>query len=202
MTGDDQKRLAEKYERERHELWKRSGAKPSLLAHGLTDEQWAERQQQGAEEDLDWQRYRILLEVASEHYVAVSTKPDLDVLTRMVVQISEDFEGERLERIPDRGRHRLIGEMIERAVLHDRDRESGTAPVNNKQVFKGLVRDLIDEAHRRGHVKTLRDGDERREATKKGLSLTAYEFVSDLLAGYGITNNGKPYAPSTLANWK
>ena len=79
--------------------------------------------------------FSILLALCYEHYISDSTKPDLANLCRMIVTIGEDFSGEGLHYIPSKGRNRMIGEIITKAVEYDDDRKSGKTPMSNKVVY-------------------------------------------------------------------
>jgi len=143
-------------------------------------------------EELDWQRFIILLDLCYEHYIDSRTKADLAHFCRLLVDIGDDFTRDDHTRIPSRGRNQLIGERVYKAVVHDRVRTPGMTPVSNKMVFRKLVSDLVDRAHREGRPKNK---------TIQIYKTPAFEFVADLLYKYGITNNGRRYSASTISDW-
>jgi len=141
----------------------------------------------------DWERYWVMLDLCFEHYVLKDTKSDLTHFCRMIVNIGNDFEGEELSSIPNEGRHKKVGELVSQAVAHDIGKVPGKTPVSNKEVFKGLLLKLVDQAHQDGHPKN------KTAQTEKE---TAFQFVADLMAKYGFLNrDGRAYSASTISNW-
>jgi len=136
---------------------------------------------------LDWERFQILLNICFEHYTHVDTKLSLENFTRMVVTIGNDFTGDTFDKIPKKGRDRLLGEIITKAVNHDMKKHRDP----NKVVFKSLVKDLVERAH----------DDDHKKSKAPSHDVTAFEFVAGLLFKYGIKNQGQKYSSSTISNW-
>lgn len=158
-----------------------------------TPEQKIERNKKDGQKDKDWERLRILHEICYEHYTSVDTKPDLAAFCRLIVTISDDFEGDEFSFMPRKGVDRLVGEITSKAVRFDLIRSStGRTKVSNKAVFKSLVKSLVERAVKEGHSKNK---------TSQTENDTAFEVISNLLYKYGITNGGKKYSPSTISNW-
>ncbi len=154
----------------------------------LTDKPSEAQIRQREAEKLDWQRFEILINTCLEHYIAIDTNADLKNFCTIVVNISNRFEGEEYEKIPNKGKHRLLGEVIEKAVNHDSIRKAnGRKLVNHKQAFKSLVIKLVNLAHHNGY---------------KLINESAYEYVATLLKQYGISDpKGHPYSGSTIRKW-
>lgn len=142
-------------------------------------------------EELDWERFEIVLDLCYEYYISDTAKPDLAALCRIMVKISKEFHGEIFNAIPERGRNRLIGERVVKAVSYDH-KVGGTKPITNKAVFQSLVAQLVERAHQDGHPKNK---------TEQRQVRTAFQVTADLLYRYGIRNKGKKYSVSTISNW-
>jgi hypothetical protein len=159
----------------------------------LTSQPTKEQLARDSAEELDWERFTILLDICYEHYIEPTTKADLARFCRLLVDISDDFSGDEIDQVPSRGRDRLIGERVYKAVRYDQNRTAGNTPVSNKTVFRKLVNDLVDLAHER-------EGRSKNK-TEQTSTTPAFKFVAKLLYKYGITNNGKEYSASTISDW-
>jgi hypothetical protein len=158
----------------------------------LTRESTAEEKKLSNDQNLDWLRFSTLLEICYEHYISDDSKNDLAGFCEIIVAISEDYVGQVYPILPINARNRMVGELVSKAVKHDRTGVPGKVPVSNKAVFRRLVAELVDRAHQDGHPKN--------KVSQTSMS-TAFEVVADILERYGITNNGARYSPKTISNW-
>lgn len=170
----------------------------------LPGERTEEQLTKESAEQLDWKRLTILLDICYEHYTDPATKADLARFCRMLVDISDGFDGDGFDCAPAWGRDRLIGERVYKAVQYDQGITAGKTPVSNKTVFKELVSELVDEAHRRGYPKTIdtTTSEKEKDGLHKNIDTnTAFKEVAELLYKYGITNKGRKYSSSTISDW-
>jgi hypothetical protein len=158
----------------------------------LTAELSEESRKQLETEEKDWVRFKLIIQICFEHYISAGAKMELEKFVRLIVGISRDFEGDELEVVPERGRYRIIGEYITKAVRVDLGRVPGDIPISSKSIFKPYVKDLVEMAYLDGYKKN------KKSQTRKP---SAYEVVAGLLYKYGITNNGQRYSASTICNW-
>jgi len=158
----------------------------TILGAPLSEEHKKELEAQ----NLDWQRFCILLGICYEFYISDESKNDLAGFCKLIVTIREDFEGEHYQSMADRGCDRLIGELVIKAVKHDG--VSGKQKVSNRNVFRKLVAGLVEMSNEDGHSKNK---------TEQTFRQTAFGFTADLLYKYGITNKGRKFSESTISNW-
>ena len=159
----------------------------TILTGELTKEQIAENEA----ESLDWQLVQDLLNDCYEYYIDVDTKPDLKKFCELLCNIANDFRGDVLQDgIPVRACDRMIGELVRKAVAHDRVEErKGKSPVNFNTVFETLIKRLVDRAYSDGHKKKPINDTELMDA---------FSLVADLLYKRGITYKGDKYTSAAI----
>ena len=139
----------------------------------LTARETAVEKKQRNGEAREWDQFQILLNVCREAYV--NGEIDTDKLCFYVTTVAKEFEGDFLLSIPERGRNRLIGDMLMRAMSERPPKVK--KPKILPRTLKTLISGLVKMASEDGYVLA------RESIDPKG---TAYDRVKKILEDMGI----------------
>lgn len=144
----------------------------------LTQELSLEAKEKLEGESRDWERFQSLLDLLFDAYVE-DEKMTTDKLCLWAVTFAKEFEGEYLPRIPSRGRDRMIGQLIMKAISHRSPDIRATK--NYPGTIKRIVFELVNYANQTdGYVKIKTDNIIKNE------QLSAFKRVAEILTRVGV----------------
>lgn len=97
-------------------------------------------------EDQDWERYNILLNILCDAYINNDIKK-LENMCLMAFKIAKNFKGTILPSIPKRGRDRMIGSIVMKALSEKPLSNSPSPPAPLKKLIVELVKIATNDGY-------------------------------------------------------